>query len=453
MILFVALAFLFIAKLNIEDVSAEGEPYGEVKIFVESISLIKRNYVDEVKDKDLVRGAIKGMLSSLDPHSSFMPPEVYKELKVNTKGEFGGLGIQIAIRDGVLTVIAPIEDTPAYKAGIKAGDKIIKIEGKTTKNMSLHDAVTKLRGPRGTSVKITIYRKGLEEPRDFEIVRDIIKIKSVKSKVIEEDIGYVKITEFQQKTGNDLKKALEELEEEGINALILDVRNNPGGLLSASIDVASYFLEPKKMVVYIKDKKGKRTEYRARKTPHVYEYPMIVLVNQGSASASEIVAGALQDWDKAVVLGTQTFGKGSVQTVIPLSDGSGLRLTTARYYTPKDRSIQLKGIEPDIVIELAENGEFKRLPVFREEDLERHLDNDTEDDKAKEDKKEEIEEKKKDEEGEEDKKDKEKRLRVPGEISEEEDTQLQRAIELLKIWRVFKKLPRTAHNKQHNYSD
>ncbi|TNF56295.1 S41 family peptidase [bacterium] len=449
MIILITLVAIFISQMNVDNVSAEGEPYKEVKIFVETIALIKKNYVDEVKDKDLVRGAIKGMLTSLDPHSSFMPPEVYKELQVNTKGEFGGLGIQISIKDGVLTVIAPIEDTPAYKAGIKAGDKIIKINGKTTKDMSLHDAVTKLRGPRGTSVTITIFREGLEKPKDIKIVRDIIKIKSVKSKVIDDNIGYVKILEFQQKTGKELKKAMEKLAEEEINALILDLRNNPGGLLTSSIDVSSQFLSPDKLVVYIKDRKGEKTKYFSRKTSRVYDYPMIVLVNQGSASASEIVAGALQDWGKAVVLGTQTFGKGSVQTVIPLSDGSGLRLTTARYYTPKDRSIQAKGIEPDIAVELVSADGVKGHPAIREKDLERHLDNDTEE-KQKEGMKLEEEEKKdneikdkdEDKEGEEEEPE---RMRLPRkEISEEDDMQLQRAIDLLKIWRVFKKLPEAA---------
>jgi carboxyl-terminal processing protease len=447
MIILITLVAIFISQMNVGNVGAEGEPYKEVKIFVETIALIKKNYVDEVKDKDLVRGAIKGMLTSLDPHSSFMPPEVYKELQVNTKGEFGGLGIQISIKDDVLTVIAPIEDTPAYKAGIKAGDKIIKINGKTTKDMSLHDAVTKLRGPRGTSVTITIFREGLEKPKDIKIIRDIIKIKSVKSKVIDDNIGYVKILEFQQKTGKELKKAMEKLDEKGINALILDLRNNPGGLLTSSIDVSSQFLSPDKLVVYIKDRKGEKTKYLSRKTSRVYDYPMIVLVNQGSASASEIVAGALQDWGKAVVLGTQTFGKGSVQTVIPLSDGSGLRLTTARYYTPKDRSIQAKGIEPDIVVELVSGEGVKGHPSIREKDLERHLDNDKEEEK-KEEITREKEEKKNNEikEKDEDKEEEEpERMRFPRkEISEEEDMQLQRAINLLKIWRVFKKLPEAA---------
>lgn len=426
-IIFVALTGIFIGRLSIESVSAKGEPYEKVKIFAEVLSLIKKNYVDEIKDdKDLIYGAIKGMLSSLDPHSSFMSPEIYREMQIGTKGEFGGLGIQIAIKDGVLTIIAPIEDTPAYRAGVKAGDKIIKINGESTKNISLHDAVTRLRGPKGSSVTITIVRKELEEPKDFTIIRDIIKIKSVKSKVIDDKIGYVKLLQFQEKTSVELQKAMKTLEKEGINAFILDLRNNPGGLLNVSIDVASQFLPSEKLVVYIKGKSGERIEYNTRNSRPKYEYPMIVLVNEGSASASEIVAGALQDWDKAVVLGTQTFGKGSVQTVIPLSDGSGLKLTTARYYTPKGRSIQATGIKPDIVVKLEAKGKVKKHTAIREKDLERHFENELEKDKdIDEEKKEDIE-------------------KVPVEISEEDDTQLQRAIDLLKTWRVFKKLPKAS---------
>jgi len=425
-VILIALSGVLIGRLSIKSVSADGEPYEDIKIFAEILSLVKKNYVDEVDNKDLVYGAIKGMLNSLDPHSSFMPPDIYKEMKINTKGEFGGLGIQISIKDSVLTIIAPIEDTPAYRVGVKAGDKIIKIDGESTKDMTLHDAVSKLRGPKGTSVTITIVREGLEEPRDFTIIRDIIKIKSVKSKVIDEKIGYVKLTQFQEKTEVELKKALKELENKGINALILDLRNNPGGLLNISIDVASHFLPAEKLVVYIKGKSGEKIEYNTPENEDVYEYPMIVLVNQGSASASEIVAGALQDWNKAVILGTQTFGKGSVQTVIPLSDGSGLRLTTARYYTPKDRSIQAKGIEPDIVVKLKADGGEKGHVAIREKDLEKHLENDTEKDTDADTEKDKEMEK------------------IPLDISEEDDIQLQRAIDLLKTWRVFRKLPNAA---------
>jgi carboxyl-terminal processing protease len=414
-----------ISILNVKNVGA-GESYEKIKIFAEVLSLIKENYVDEIKDdKDLIYGAIKGMLGSLDPHSSFMPPELFKEMQIDTKGEFGGLGIKISIKDGVLTVISPIEDTPAYRAGVKAGDKIIKIDGESTKDMSLHDAVTKLRGPKGTSVTITIMREGLEKPLDITIIRDIIKIKSVKSKVIDKKIGYVKLLQFQQKTGEELQKALKSLEKQGIEALILDLRNNPGGLLNSAIDVAEQFLPSRKLVVYIKGRNDKKIEYYTTKGRQIKEYPMIVLVNEGSASASEIVAGALQDWGKAVILGTQTFGKGSVQTVIPLSDGSGLRLTTARYYTPKGRSIQAKGIEPDIIVKPKITGKGKRHPVIREKDLEKHLENE----QLKEEKREE--------------KDKSPKELIV-ETTEEEDVQLQRAIEFLKTWKVFQNLPKAS---------
>lgn len=428
LIIFVALIGIFAGRLSIQSVSAEGEPYEKIKVFAETLSLVKQNYVDEVDDKELVYGAIKGMLNSLDAHSSFMSPEMFKEMQINTKGEFGGLGIQIGLKgkERILTIIAPIEDTPAFKAGVKAGDKIIKIDGESTIDMGLHDAVTKLRGPKGTSVTITIIREEWEKPGDITIIRDIIKIKSVKSRVIEEKIGYVKLLQFQEKTSKDFKKALGELAEQGINALILDLRNNPGGLLTVSIDVASRFLSSDKLVVYIKGKSGEKIEYNALDFEPVYEYPMIVLVNGGSASASEIVAGALQDWDKAVILGTQTFGKGSVQTVLPLSDGSGLRLTTARYYTPKGRSIQATGIEPDIVVKLKVKGEIKEHQVIREKDLKRHLENEKDT---------------KDTDGAETEKEQEDETRVlPSEISDEDDVQLQHAIDLLKTWHVFKKL-------------
>lgn len=420
LIITIIFALVLLSKWSpLKNVNAEDEHYVRIKTFAEALTLVKKNYVEEVDEKELIYGAIRGMLNSLDPHSSFMSPEIFKEVQIDTKGEFTGLGIQIGIKDNVLTVIAPIEDTPAYKAGIKAGDKIIKINGESTKGMSLYDAVTKLRGPKGTSVTITIVRKGLEEPKDITIVRDVIKIKSVKSKIVDDGIGYIKVTQFQESTASELSKALKRLEKEKINALILDLRNNPGGLLKGSIDVVSQFLPSRKLVVYIKGRSGEKAEFYTNSDKPFYDYPMIVLVNEGSASASEIVAGALQDWGRAVILGTETFGKGSVQTVFPLNDGSGLRLTTARYYTPKGKSIQTTGIKPDIIVKLKVKKGVKKHPVIREKDLEKHL----EGEKEKEIKKEkEITE-------------------VPLEVSEEEDIQLQRAIDLLKTWRVFKKLP------------
>jgi len=430
----IAVSGMLIGRLSVSNVGAEAEGYEDVKIFTEVLSVVKKNYVEDVKMKDLIYGAIRGMLSSLDPHSGFMPPEAYKEMQVETKGEFGGIGIQIGIKDGVLTVIAPIEDTPAYNAGIKAGDKIIKIDGEPTKDMGIQDAVNKMRGQKGTSVTITIIREGWKETKDFPIVRDIIKVKSVKSKIMEENIGYVKINQFQERTVSDLETALSKLVQDGAASLILDLRNNPGGLLNSAVEVSGRFLPPGKVVVFIKGRTGEKTEYRTEeektaepgkeKMKLFNTMPMIVLVNQGSASASEIVAGALKDWGRAVVLGVQTFGKGSVQSVIPLSDGSGLRLTTARYYTPKGISIQSTGITPDIVVKVEAKNGAKEHPVVREKDLERHLKNE------------------KTEQPEEKPKEPEEVMLI--EVGEKDDIQLQRAIDLLKSWKVFKELPKAS---------
>lgn len=415
----IALTGVVVGRWSVGNVSAQSG-YEELRVFTEVITLIKKNYVDEVKTKDLITGAIKGMLNSLDPHSGYMTPDMYKEFQVETKGEFGGLGIQIGIKDNILTVIAPIEDTPAYRAGIKAGDRIIKISGEATKDMGLHDAVSKMRGPKGTSVTITIMREGWKEPKDFTIIRDIIKIKSAKAKMLQDGIGYIKLTHFQETTASELSNAIEALKKEGMLALILDLRNNPGGLLSSAVDVSSQFLPPKKTVVYIKGRVGERTDYYTDNKNPDTDTPMVVLVNQGSASASEIVAGALKDWSRAVIIGVQTFGKGSVQSLIPLSDGSGLKLTTAKYYTPKGISIQNVGITPDIIVKIeSKNG--KEHPVIREKDIERHLKN----------------EQLKEEQPREDEK-------APIEVDEKDDTQLQRAIDTLKTWKVFEKMKKAA---------
>lgn len=416
---FVSIGFL-VGIWSIGVVNADSS-YEDLRTFTEVLTLIKKNYVEEVKTKDLVSGALKGMITSLDPHSGYMTPDSFKDFQVETKGEFGGIGIQIGIKDGFLTVIAPIEDTPAYKAGIKAGDKIIKIASEFTKDMGIHDAVSKMRGTKGTPITITIMREAWKESKDFTIVRDVIKIKSVKSKVIDENIGYVKLTQFQESTASDLASALEKLKKGGITSLILDMRNNPGGLLNSAVDVSDQFLPTKKLVVYIKGRKGNKTEYHTEGTFQSYtEIPMVVLVNQGSASASEIVAGALKDWSRAIIIGGQTFGKGSVQSLIPLSDGAGLRLTTAKYYTPKGISIQGVGITPDIIVKLdAKNG--KGHTVLREKDLERHLKN--------EQKKEESQE---------------EQEKVPIEVDEKDDMQLLRAIDTLKAWKVFEKMPKKA---------
>jgi len=326
------------------------ETYEELKTFSEVLSQIQKHYVEEVKPKDLVQGAIRGMLSTLDPHSAYMTPEMYKEIQVETKGEFGGVGIQIGIKENRLAVIAPIEGTPAQRAGIKAGDFIIKVNDESTKDLTLMDAVQKMRGPKGSKVSLTVQRDSTPDPLVFMLERDIIKIESVRTKVIENNIAYVRLTQFQEATGKDLVKALKKFKEQKLQSTILDLRNNPGGLLTAAVEVSEQFVAPGKLIVYIKGRDGRKDEYLSRMKEAPEEYPLIVLVNEGSASASEIVAGALQDWGRAVIIGTTTFGKGSVQTILPLADGSGLRLTTAKYYTPKGRSIQSTGITPDIVV-------------------------------------------------------------------------------------------------------
>jgi carboxyl-terminal processing protease len=415
----VVLAAIAVGVMSTKIVNAQST-YEDLRTFVDVLNVIKKNYVDEVKTKDLVSGAIKGMLTSLDPHSGYMSPEAFKEFQVETKGEFGGLGIQIGIKDSILTVIAPIEDTPAYKAGLKAGDKILKIDSESTKSMNIQDAVSKMRGPKGKPVILNIFRDGWTEPKDVTIVRDIIKIKSVKFRMMKDNIGYIKLTQFQEMTSEELAKALKSLKEKGMKSIILDLRNDPGGLLNSAVDVSGQFLPAKKLVVYIKGRAGDKIEYFTEgEVPSYIDLPMVVLVNQGSASASEIVAGAMKDWNRAIIVGVQTFGKGSVQTLIPLSDGSGLRLTTAKYYTPNGTSIQNVGITPDIIVKL-EAKDGKGMSVIREKDLEGHLENEKNiqapADEAK----------------------------VPLEVEEKDDVQLQRAIDALKTWEVIEKISKKA---------
>ena len=327
--------------------------YENLRLFTEVLSIIQSQYVDEMAPKELIYSAIKGTLRGLDPHSSFLDPEMYREMQVETSGSFGGLGIEITLRDDVLTVVAPIEGTPAYRAGVLSGDRIVKIEGLTTKDMQLTDAVKRMRGKPGSKIVISIIREGWTEPKDFTITREQIRVQSVKNAELEPGIEYIRLRQFQEQTGNDIETALEKYSKgKKIQGLVLDLRNNPGGLLTSSVEVAEKFLEPGKLVVYTEGCVRNQNMRFQASAKHVYsDFPIVVLVNQGSASASEIVAGALQDWGRAVVLGTQSFGKGSVQTIIPLSDGSGLRLTTAKYYTPNGRSIHGKGITPDIIVE------------------------------------------------------------------------------------------------------
>jgi carboxyl-terminal processing protease len=347
----VFLAIPVIAKDNDSSKSINNK-YENLKIFSEVLSLIESSYVEKIDNKDLIEGAIHGLVKTLDPHSSYMPLDAYKDMQVQTSGKFGGLGIEVSMKSGILTVISPIEGTPAFEAGVQPLDKIIKIEDESTLDMTLNDAVSRLRGEIGTAVNITIFREGLKAPLLVKIVRDVVKVQSVKKKIYNNSIGYVKIRSFTKTTSSDLDKALSFLRKKNITKLILDVRNNPGGLLNQAVEVSDRFLKNESLIVYTK---GKTEEQNMRFTSHDkvshIQYPMIILVNGGSASASEIVAGALQDLGRAIILGTNTFGKGSVQTIIPLSDGSALRLTTARYFTPGGKVIQENGITPDIIIE------------------------------------------------------------------------------------------------------
>jgi len=332
--------------------AAKDEKYKNLDTFTQVMHLIETNYVEDVENKTLVYGAIKGMLAELDPHSTFFDPDTLKEFREETQGEFGGLGITIGMRDKILTVIAPLEDTPAFKKGIQAGDQIIKIEGESTAGLTLHDAVKQLRGKPNTDVTITIHRKNNQKPFDVTITRDIIKISSVKSAMIDK-IGYIRLIQFTNNISDSLAEAIKELNEKGADSFILDVRNNPGGLLSEAINVSSIFLPANKIVVFTKDRKQIRQDYKSKIfSLKELDKPIIVLTNEGSASASEILTGALQDYERATIMGTKTYGKASVQSVIPLQDGSAIKLTTAKYFTPNGRSIHDIGIEPDITVEI-----------------------------------------------------------------------------------------------------
>jgi len=359
------------------------EIYEYLRTFSDVIDLVKRNYVEEVKDKDIVYAAIKGILESLDPHSSFLPPDMYKEMQTDTKGEFGGIGIEITIKDGFPTVITPIEDTPAFKAGMKSGDHIVKIDGKNTKNMSLMDVVKLIRGPKGKAVTLTVAREGTQGLKEYTVLRDTITVKSVKFRMISDEYGYIRLAQFQEKTSKDLDNALKELENANkgkpLRGLVLDLRNDPGGLLEQAVEVSDKFLS-EGLIVSIEGRAGKRgtddskMKFYAQKKGVKYAGPMVILINEGSASASEIVAGALQDYKRAVIVGTKSFGKGSVQTIFPLGDGSAVRLTTAKYYTPKGRSIQSEGIVPDIAVENNLVKSREKMTPLTEKDLEKKSD-------------------------------------------------------------------------------
>ncbi|MDD5101336.1 MAG: S41 family peptidase [Syntrophales bacterium] len=420
LILLAFLALLILGPYGDSRVSAiDRTTYKGLKTFSEVLDMVDKNYVEPVETDKLLQGAINGMIKSLDPHSSFMTAEMYKELEVETRGSFGGIGIEITLQKDVLTVVSPIEDTPAYNAGVKAGDQIVRINGKSTKDITVLDAVKQLRGPKDTKVTITILREGMAKPKDIELTRSIISIKSVKSRVYDDHIGYIRISAFQERTGDDLKKALREIEAKArpLKGIVLDMRNNPGGLLHQSVEVSDAFLKSGNIVSTRGRAKGMESKTVAKDNGDEPICPIVVLVNEGTASAAEIVSGALQDNGRAVIIGTQTFGKGSVQTVIPLEDGAALKLTTARYYTPKGRSIQAEGITPDIVIKQIRPGDEKEdadHALLREKDLKGHIKSPQENDAKAEEPKKETD-------------------------NLDRDSQLKNAIDILKSWDILKK--------------
>ena len=362
-------------------------PVEELRAFADVFNAIKQGYVEPVEDKTLINHAISGMLSNLDPHSAYLDTEAYKELREGTQGEFGGLGIEVGMEDGFVKVVSPIEDTPAFRAGVQAGDLNVKLDDTPVKGMTLGDAVKRMRGKPGTGIVLTIMRKGEAAPKVIRITREIIRVQSVRSKLIEPGYGYLRVAQFQENTASAVVEHLNKLGEKGgLTGLVLDLRNDPGGLLHGAVGVSAAFLPKGTLVVSTDGRapdarreylaspddylRGRREDFLRRAPAFAQTVPMIVLVNAGSASASEIVAGALQDHGRARVVGTQTFGKGSVQTILPLNSQSAIKLTTARYYTPSGRSIQAKGIEPDVVVEETENGSVRRI---READLVGHL--------------------------------------------------------------------------------
>lgn len=398
--------------------------YKTLKTFNEVLDIIDKNYVEKVDADTLIKGAINGMMKTLDPHSAFMTPDMYKELEADTRGSFGGIGIEIGIQKDVLTIISPIEDTPAFQAGIKAGDQIIMIDGQSTKDITIMDAVKKMRGAKGTKVTLTIMRENLVKPMDVVLTRDIIKIKSVKSKILDKNIGYIRLAAFQERTTEDLKKAVQEIEEKTnpLKGIVLDLRNNPGGLLVQAVEVSDVFMKSGTIVSTRGKTKNMESKSFARNDGDEPTCPMVVLVNEGTASAAEIVSGALQDNGRALIIGTQTFGKGSVQTIIPMEDGSALKLTTAKYYTPSGRSIQAEGIVPDIMVKYiapAAPAENKTAAegMLRERDLKGHIKSPTE--------------------KESDKKTEGQPKSEPDELAI--DNQIKSAVDILKSWDIFQK--------------
>ncbi len=345
--------------------SAADQTYGDMKMLIEVMNLIRDNYVQEIETKKLVYGAASGMVRTLDPFSQFLEPDAHKEMKTETEGEFGGLGIRIAIRDNFLTVITPLPGTPAYRQGILPNDKIVKINGDTTQDINIEQAVKKLRGSPGSKITLTIGREGEKDLKDFTLTRELIKVESIKSKMLDSQIGYVRLTEFTQRSAIDFDAALKALRAKGMKSLVVDLRNNPGGLLNVAVDVCRLFVGNNKLIVYTEGRRQPKQEFRADAVAPYGNVPMVILVNRGSASGSEIFAGCLQDYHRAVIMGNESFGKGSVQSVIPLEDGSGLRLTTAKYYTPSGRTFHRDektgkgGITPDILIDVPREVEIK----------------------------------------------------------------------------------------------
>jgi carboxyl-terminal processing protease len=436
--------FLVLQEVAVRRAQAlSNDTYQELDTFASVLAIVQKNYVEPVTTKKLIDGAISGMLASLDPHSAYLTPDLYRDLEVETRGSFGGLGIEITIKNGALTVVAPIEDTPAYHAGIKAGDQIIKIDDDFTKDMSLTDAVKRMRGPKGSKIKLTLHRNGVPELFTVSLARDVIRIQSVKSKMLPDGYGYIRVTTFQENTGEGVEKAIDDFEAKDhgkVKGLVFDLRDNPGGLLNQAVKVSDDFLDGG-LIVYTQGREeNQQQKYFSHKKKDWVDYPMVVLVNGGSASASEIVAGALQDQKRAVILGTQTFGKGSVQTILPLDDHSALRLTTARYYTPAGRSIQAVGITPDVDVQppketlasiTQEGGEFDENPEIHEADLPHHFQNG----QKKGDKNPAPGENAAPAPGPE-------KSKGPGakgaKAKEEKDVQLDRAIDILKHWNTFK---------------
>lgn len=442
-------------KSKTSSASQKQERYENLELFQKVLHIIETNYVDEVKNKDLIYGAIRGMMDTLDPHSSFMPPDVFKEQNNETKGKFGGIGIEIGMKDNILTVVGPYEDTPAWKAGIKPNDRIVKINGESTKGMSIQDAVNKMRGKQGTDINISIYREGFDKIKDLTLTRDVIKIRAVRSESLEPGYAYIRLTTFNEYTSSDLKTALEKLEAKGkLKGIVLDLRVNPGGLLDQAVEVASQFLDEGVIVSTIGRNRDEKQVKHARKGKARKDLDLAVLVNSSTASAAEIVAGAFQDYKRALILGQPTFGKGSVQSVIELGADLGMKLTVARYYTPSGKSIQEKGVIPDILLDeydpklLAEAK--RKVEMYREKDLKGHMVNVDEDPTSREFKKEELDalgQKGKDlksvrtqnRDGAKDSKDSnDDEEMIPLRISPKDDYQVREALNYLKSFEFFK---------------